>query len=545
VVGTELQVVPMVSSVLDLCRVYSRGSSAVTELAAVPLLHDGLLVTATTEAVGRRLRVTAWRVDQPSGAMSMLRNSEQQAGVATSIDIAKGALYVTAMRTSQGDLKLISWEVVAAARTITRRGDSGTQAGEATRIRIVAVSPKLFVTAFRTAEGTLKVVPWRLTDTGAVHRLAPGVTTTEKVSEIDLAVQSTSGGGGRLVSIARITGKAEAIKLISWKVAADGVVSRLRDSGNQAGNGSMVRVVLGGHNYVMAAAKVGLDVKVAAWSVAADGTLTPRGSGLGPADITFCEGLLGHPDGAVCATRAADGRIKLAAFTTTPDGTVTLRSDSALQAESGTLVDLVAADGTADTAGRRISTIALVRAANQGLEFTSWGPACLRLHIKVLAQPNVPIETMLTAMRVVYATVGIRVRHLSTEALSLPALEDLDVGADQFQPTKAEHIELFTHRNNVANGDIVVYFVRSTNPPLNGTAAHPPGRPGAVVTSVATEYTLAHEVGHVLGLGHINDNSRLMTLNGTTLITKPPPDLAADEASVMQGSEFTDVCPGT
>jgi hypothetical protein len=538
-------VLSMTSSVLDLCLVNFRGRPAVTEVAAVPNLHDGLLVTATTEAVGRQLRVTVSRVDPSSGAITTLRNSGNQAGMANSVAIAKGALYVTAIRTRAGDLKLISWEVAAAARTITRRGDSGTQAGEASLIRIVAVSPNLLVTAFRTAEGKLKVVPWRLTATGAVYRLAPGITTAEKVSEIDLAVQSTSGGGGRLVTIARISGKAEAVKLISWNVAADGVVGRLRDSGNQAGTGSMVRVVLGGHNYVMTAAKVGLDVKVAAWSVAANGTLTPRGSDLGPADITFCEGLLGHPDGAVCATRAADGRIKLAAFTTTPDGTVTLRSDSASQAKSGTRVALVAGGGTADTAGRRISAIALVRAADQTLDLCSWGPACLRLHLKVLAQPNVPIATMLTAMRVVYATVGIRLRHVSTEVLSLPALEDLDVGADQFQPTRAEHIELFTHRNNVAGGDIVVYFVRSTNPPLNGTAAHPPDRPGAVVTSIATQYTLAHEVGHVLGLGHINDNSRLMTLNGTTLITNPPPDLAADEASVMQASELTGVCSGT
>jgi hypothetical protein len=221
------------------------------------------------------------------------------------------------------------------------------------------VSGELFVTATRTAESKLKVVPWRVSSTGSIQRLADGVATPEKVSELDVALQSTSAGGGRLVTIARLSGSTEAIKLMSWNVTSAGVVSRLKDSGTLAGSGRLVRVVLGGHGYITTAATVGLDVKVATWSVAADGMFTRRGEATGPADINSCHSLLGHLDGVVCGTRAADGRIKLAAFTTTATGGVTLRSDSAYQAEEGTLVDLVAADGTSDAAGRRVSTIAL------------------------------------------------------------------------------------------------------------------------------------------------------------------------------------------
>jgi hypothetical protein len=43
----------------------------------------------------------------------------------------------------------------------------------------------------------------------------------------------------------------------------------------------------------------------------------------------------------------------------------------------------------------------------------------------------------------------------------------------------------------------------------------------------------------VLGLGHVDDNDRLMTGNGTFNITNPPPDLIASEASRMQSSALT------
>jgi hypothetical protein len=85
----------------------------------------------------------------------------------------------------------------------------------------------------------------------------------------------------------------------------------------------------------------------------------------------------------------------------------------------------------------------------------------------------------------------------------------------------------------------VVYFVRSTVPPFNGCAAHPAGKPGAAVVQTATQWTFGHEVGHVLGLFHVNKNDRLMTGNGTANITNPPPDLVAAEMTTMTNSALT------
>jgi hypothetical protein len=164
----------------------------------------------------------------------------------------------------------------------------------------------------------------------------------------------------------------------------------------------------------------------------------------------------------------------------------------------------------------------------------------VRMHLKVLNNPTTfTINQMVDGMRQVYRANGIEVVVASQENLSLPLLNDLDVGACTRGNTTAEQNQLFSNRNNVGANDIVVYFVRSTIPALNGCAAHPPGRPSAVVTSGASQWTLGHDVGHVLDLNHVNNNDRLMTGNGTFSITNAPPDLVASEVQAMDASALT------
>jgi uncharacterized protein with LGFP repeats len=163
----------------------------------------------------------------------------------------------------------------------------------------------------------------------------------------------------------------------------------------------------------------------------------------------------------------------------------------------------------------------------------------LRVHVKVLTTPTVPIVTSLAEMQTVYSAAEIGVICASIETLNLPTLNDCDVGQCVRGQTTTEQNQLFANRNNVGAHDVVAYFVRSTNPPLNGCAAHPNGQPGAVIAQGATRWTLGHELGHVLGLNHVNDNNRLMTGNGTANITNPPPDLISSEIQTMRNSDLT------
>jgi len=178
----------------------------------------------------------------------------------------------------------------------------------------------------------------------------------------------------------------------------------------------------------------------------------------------------------------------------------------------------------------------LLNTADNRFEF---GEQTVRLHVKVLTNPSIAVDQMVVSMRQVYEAVGARVHWVSTETLNLPALNDVDVGTCNMGSVTAEQTQLFGNRNNVWGSDVVVYFVRSTVPVYNGCAAFPAGQPGAVVAQIATVWTMGHEVGHVLGLAHVNDNNRLMTGNGTANITNPPPDLVPQEVITIRASALT------
>ena len=176
-----------------------------------------------------------------------------------------------------------------------------------------------------------------------------------------------------------------------------------------------------------------------------------------------------------------------------------------------------------------------VTGTDGGIYSTWWQPTeQLRVHVKLLTEPtSVTRAQMIQSMQDVYRTAGIDVVVASTETLNLPLLNDLDVGGCTVGSTTAEQNQLFANRNNVGADDLCVYFVRSTVPPLNGCAAHPGTQWSAVVTSVASSWTLGHECGHVLGLPHVTPTDRLMMGGGTWNITNPPPDLVQSEIDTM------------
>jgi hypothetical protein len=163
--------------------------------------------------------------------------------------------------------------------------------------------------------------------------------------------------------------------------------------------------------------------------------------------------------------------------------------------------------------------------------------ARVRVHLKILSEPTVAVHTMIDRMREVYEPAGFLVDVGSVEKLNRSDLIDLDAGSCSQSTTTAAQQRLFAARDNMGTLDVAAYFVRTTLPPYNGCAAYPPGRPGVVISSYATEWTLAHEIGHVLGLYHVIDNTRLMTGLGTANII-PPPGFTLGEMTTMLASPY-------
>jgi hypothetical protein len=152
---------------------------------------------------------------------------------------------------------------------------------------------------------------------------------------------------------------------------------------------------------------------------------------------------------------------------------------------------------------------------------------------------NATLDNWVDNMRTVYESMGFRVELVDTESLNLPGLLIPDVGTCVRGITTSDQRTLFGNRNNLAADDIAVYFVNATVPSANGCAAHPRGVPACIVVDHATGWTMAHECGHVLGLKHIDNNDRLMTENGTSNITNPPPNLTYGEGVDMAKSDFS------
>jgi hypothetical protein len=137
----------------------------------------------------------------------------------------------------------------------------------------------------------------------------------------------------------------------------------------------------------------------------------------------------------------------------------------------------------------------------------------------------------------------------------LNELLDLDVGACVMGATSGEQDKLFAIRGGAGGNDLVTYFVRTvmrtgaSAGALNGCASHPSGKPGVAIARIGSAWTLAHEVGHVLGLSHISgekdaagncvtpDVTRLMTGCSTSNIVGTP-TLSAEEFGTITSSPF-------
>src|SRR5262249_7680725 len=238
---------------------------------------------------------------------------------------------------------------------ITRSGDSGSQADAVTVIRMVALGDGTFVVACRGASGNLKLITWQLNTDGSLTRLADGGSAPpEAVSEIALIDVSTA--GGRVLTAVRAS--SGHLKLITWRGTASGAITRLGDSGDQAGEASLIRAVRTSVGQVVTSVRDGNgNLKLISWLLPADDSaINLQGDSNGQAGEIGDNALLALEDGVVSAVRTGSGELKLISWAVGRTGSIVRRGDSGHQGGKATLIHLQPGTQAVGLAGRTRTT---------------------------------------------------------------------------------------------------------------------------------------------------------------------------------------------
>jgi hypothetical protein len=315
-----------------------------------------------------------------------LSDSSTQAGaiedhpgiVVMPIGVSGGnAIFVTAVATSGGNLRLIAWKVPPDGKSITRTGDSGGQAGSVSRVAISWVYngyDGCFITGVRTAQGNLKLIAWYLDlATGKITRLSDSGNLEGEVSLISMCEHPVI-HNRVIVAVRNAAGN---LGLQSWQFKDDFHLQKLGDTAIDGPHpGAISHVVLGRLElYAFTAARTSSgNLKVIIWGMDGSaglgsfkrlGDSAQQGGPISRVDAVDINGDL-----LVTAVRDSVGNLKLILWQVSFDGmTVTMRGNSGHTV--GDEGDLLACTFYSYSAlGTRVLTI--VRTLSKTLKIIHW-----------------------------------------------------------------------------------------------------------------------------------------------------------------------------
>ena len=307
-------------------------------LAAGAITEAGLGLASFTDASGNSIVVTAiadsnsnlklisWKVPPTGNSVSRLSDSGTQAGQSSLVDMAASTQnrVITGVRASDGNLRLIAWQIHLADGSIHRLTDSGNHIGA---VSMVAMSPSPegngnVLVALKNSSGNLMVENWGFDGNGALAR--HGDVTAGAIGGVAVGPMS----GGRAWT-AVIDGSGD-LKVIIWRVGAGGGLTRAGDSGTHAGTAKQVSGVAMGDFLITALRDGGNNLLLISWKISADGNAVTRVSDTshqaGGADtISCCALAVNDPSRlgkVIIALRAREFTLELIAWNVSASGAV-------------------------------------------------------------------------------------------------------------------------------------------------------------------------------------------------------------------------------
>jgi hypothetical protein len=169
----------------------------------------------------------------------------------------------------------------------------------------------------------------------------------------------------------------------------------------------------------------------------------------------------------------------------------------------------------------------------------------VRLHFRSISLTDIAFEKLLANAQKVYAQYGISVEFGSGMSLALSSadaakFEQID-GECNWTFGSGEYYDLQQLGGQVPSDEILVFYVqRFSSASLLGCGGHIPGKPACTVAAAGSQWSTAHEVGHVL-LGssfspvHSTDTTNLM-YSSTPGITAALPGLTDAQVTQIKSS---------
>jgi len=317
-----------------------RGAGGVSEVSAVvrtTASNQAQIVTAVRNDNGN-LQLIKWSVDEFGGVLRS-QDPKLDHGKATSIGLTRiGGHLVGCMRDADGDLRLISW-----TNQLVKEADSGDLAGETSMVRILPLSLDSFLTACIDGNGRLKLITWRIDAQGGFERVADSGAAGPGVKTVSI-VRVNGDFTNPIVAVACQTTKRVQVFLYVVSLAVLNI-DRAADTGTKIGKGTMVDCAAFSAGLIaVGCADANGNLKLIPLEVTRDGQVITRLSPDATAGTIKNLRMLTRPYGLLTAVSSAANRLVLIKWELGPNGQLTRLGDSGDEAgvlNSQPLIDVV------------------------------------------------------------------------------------------------------------------------------------------------------------------------------------------------------------